>query len=123
MAQSARINDKLPQFKRNLYQVLDDGVKESARDILIDAKNHAPFLHGMLRSDSGIEKTRPLRAKVYFDAEYAYYQEKGQGRDGTHVVRKYTTAGTGKHFLKNAGDKMQTKMLIKFKKHAQRAKV
>lgn len=33
---------------------------------------------------------------------YASYQERGMRRDGTHVVRKYTTPGTNKDFAKNA---------------------
>lgn len=33
---------------------------------------------------------------------YASYQERGMRYDGSHVVRKYTTPGTGKDFAKQA---------------------
>jgi hypothetical protein len=91
--------------------------------MLIDAKNKAPLKTGDLRADSGIESPRPLVKRIYFDKEYAVYQEKGSRRDGTRVVRKYTTAGTGKEFLKNAGDKQRPLLKMKIKKHTARVKV
>ena len=33
---------------------------------------------------------------------YAAYQERGMRADGTHVIKNYTTPGTGKDFAKNA---------------------
>ena len=33
---------------------------------------------------------------------YSSYQERGSRADGSHVVRNYTTPGTGKDFAKNS---------------------
>lgn len=37
---------------------------------------------------------------------YASYQERGMRYDGTHIVRNYTTTGTGKEFAKKSVDKV-----------------
>lgn len=37
---------------------------------------------------------------------YASYQERGMRYDGSHVVRNYTTPGTGKEFAKKSVDKV-----------------
>lgn len=55
--------------------------------------------------------------------EYAAFQERGSRADGSHRVRKYSTSGTGAHFLERAGDKQVSKLPAKFAMHAQRAKV
>lgn len=36
--------------------------------------------------------------KIVYDKNYAIYQYNGARKDGTHVVKKYTTAGTGHHW-------------------------
>lgn len=47
------------------------------------------------RSDSG-------GFRVEIDKEYAAYQELGMRKDGSHVVRNYSTAGTSAGFFKRA---------------------
>lgn len=114
--------NKLPQYKSVLYRVYDDALKETATDVLIEAKMKAPFKTGHLRAPSEpIKDMGKLRWRVGFDARYAAYQE--AGGDGNRVVRKYTTSGTGKHFLKNSGDRNAKLLAGKFKKHSQRVSV
>lgn len=106
----------MPQFKRSLYNVMDDAFKEGARDALINAKTKAPFQKGGLRSDADINKEGALHWRIAFYKEYASVQELKEHRN-------YTTAGTGAHFLKNAGDEQREKLKLIAKKHAQRVRV
>lgn len=115
------VNDKLPAFKRSLYNVLDDAFKEAARDVLINAKTKAPFDKGGLRSDVEVKKVLPLHYRISFWKEYARFQE--FGGDSKRKVKNYKTSGTGKGFLKTAGDEQAKKLDMTIRKHAQRARV
>jgi len=112
--------DRMPQFKRSLYNVLDDALAEAAKDTLIDAKNSAPFKKGGLRRDSVVSQVAKLRHRVSFNVEYARFQE--LGGDNKRTVRNYTTSGTGKSFLKSAGDKQIANLKVTMRKHASRAR-
>lgn len=100
---------------------MSDALKEGARDTLKNAKEKAPHDKGGLRGNSITKKESDLNWQVWFDIEYAAFQE--FGGDGKRTVRRYKTAGTGKHFLKNAGDEQSRRMVSIFKKHASRARV
>lgn len=118
---SVRVINKMPAFKRTLYSVFDDAVKEATRDTLIAAKNRAPFDKGQLRADTGIKQIRQLLYRVSFWKEYARFQE--FGGDKKRRVRNYSTSGTGKGYLKKSGDEQAKKLAATFKKHGQRVKV
>ena len=56
-----------------------------------------------LRRDvSKFVTTETYTGTIIWQVPYASYQERGSRADGTHVVRHYTTPGTGKDFAKNA---------------------
>ena len=120
MAISVRTNDKLPSFKRSAYSVLDDALREGARDTLIGGKQRAPFDKGMLRSHSDAKQRKPLSWRVSFWEEYARFQH--EGGDSKRRIRNYNTAGTGEHYLKDAGDAQANRINKVFKKHAGRAR-
>lgn len=115
------ISNKLPAFKRSLDNVLDDAFREAARDTLINAKNKAPFDKGGLRSETEIKKVRTGHYRVSFWKEYARFQE--FGGDSKRKVRNYKTSGTGKGFLKKAGDEQAIKLNMIVRKHVQRVRV
>lgn len=116
-----RIVNKLPQFRKNMLSVFDDALREGSRDILIDAKEKAPYKKGGLRSDSLVKQVGLLKWRVSFYKEYARYQE--FGGDDKRTVKNYTTTGTGKHYLKDSGDAMVKKLKSIIKKHNTRIKV
>lgn len=116
-----KVTDKMPFFTKALKAVYDDAVSETAKDVLIDAKNHAPFDKGGLRRESEVSQETPLRWRVTFWIEYARFQE--FGGDKKRRVRNYKTAGTGAHFLKNAGDAGMTKLRLALSKHGLRIRV
>ena len=122
MGKNVIIIDKMPRFKNSLNDVLNDALREGARDILIDAKTKAPFKKGGLRSDTETKGIGKLKWQVSFFKEYARFQE--FGGDSKRKVRNYTTAGTGKAYLKNAGDNVsKNRMLGIIRKHLTRARV
>lgn len=120
MAQLVKVTDKMPSFKRSAYQVLDDALKEGAKDTLINAKKKAPHDKGDLRSETEFKRVGPLHQRVSFWMEYARFQE--FGGDSKRTVRKYKHAGVGKGFLKKAGDEQAKIINRTFFKHGKRAK-
>ena len=114
------IDDRLPQFSRSLENMLDSALRSGARDILIDAKNNAPFKKGHLRSDSSVKKNERLSYRISFFKEYARFQE--FGGDGKRTVRNYTTAGTRKRYLSRAGDDGVKRLQRTIKTYAKRAR-
>lgn len=120
MATLAKVNDRLPNFRRSLYRVLDDAIGEAAKDTLIDAKNKAPYKDGALRRESDTRQMSMAKHRVSFWVEYARFQE--FGGDARRRVRNYSTGGTGKAYLKTAGDNQGKKLVITLKKHAARAR-
>lgn len=115
-----KIDNRLPQFKSSLHKVMADALNEGARDTLITAKTRAPYRTGGLRSDSQIQRKGPLSYWVSFYKEYARFQE--YGGDTSRRIRNYTTAGTGKGFLKTSGDEQAARIVNIYKKHAGRAR-
>lgn len=116
-----KITNNLPQFAKSAESVLGDALREGARDIIIQAKTKAPLDKGGLRSDSDVSSPNKFTQRVSFNKEYARFQE--FGGDSTRRVKKYTTVGTGAHYLKTAGDNMRQKLADIFKKHGIRARV
>lgn len=117
---SVTVRDKMPSFKRSLYSVMDDAIKEGARDTLINAKTRAPFDKGGLRSESDLKKVKLLHWRVSFWKEYARFQE--FGGDSKRRVRNYSHSGTGKGYLKSSGDEQAKKIKMTLKKHSVRAR-
>lgn len=116
---SVKVVDNLPQFKKSAERVLNDALREGSTEILEISRNKAPFKDGGLRRESDKRERSHLNWRISYWVEYARYQE--FGGDGKRVVRKYTTPGTGAHYLENAGDKIKAKMDLKFIKHGRRA--
>lgn len=88
-------------------QELSSGLEKMAQAILANARVKAPMSEGggNLRNSgrvngSGLERTISFGNGL----KYGAYQERGKRADGTHVVKRYTTPGTGKHYLKDSGD-------------------
>lgn len=112
--------NNLPRFSSNVGKVIDDGLKELARDILVKSRMVAPFKFGPLRSNSDINRKSLMHWQVRYHMEYAYVQEKGSIKGSP--IRNYTTAGTGSKYLSKTGDKEFKKAISTLKKHARRAR-
>jgi hypothetical protein len=110
------VNDRMPIWKPLMIQYMDDAIMDAASDIATLSKRRAPFKTGDLRRRMTVKKPRRLVRTVGYYIEYARFQE--FGGDNRRTVRKYSTAGTGAHYLRNAGDQVAGKIKYKFKKHA-----
>ena len=72
-------------------------------DIHRTSLHNTPMLSSQLRRN--VTKTvvpETYTGTIIWKVPYASYQERGSRADGTHVVKNYTTSGTGKDFAKNA---------------------
>ena len=72
-------------------------------DIHRTSLHDTPMLSSQLRRN--VTKTvvpETYTGTIIWRQPYASYQERGMRSDGTHVVKNYTTPGTGKDFAKNA---------------------
>lgn len=114
------INDRLPQFSRNLVPLIDSAMKELSYDIIIESREIAPKKRGNLRANSFPVRKRVMKWRVEFNQKYALYQE--VGRAGSRVFRNYTTPGTGSRFLKKSGDKVFKEALITLRKYMRHAR-
>ena len=99
-------------FKTNLEIALNS----MGEAILSRARVTVPYKSGEL-SASGRVEGQGLEREVIFGSgsvPYAAYQERGMRADGSHVVRNYTTPGTGKRYLRNAFDSVIKEGLGRF---------
>ena len=72
-------------------------------DIHRTSLHNTPMLSSQLRRN--VTKTvvpETYTGTIIWRQCYAAYQERGMRADGSHVVKNYTTPGTGKDFAKNA---------------------
>lgn len=77
-------------------------IRRALQDVLRESRSKTPLAEtSFLRNNTRLQ-VLGLRGKLVWSAAYAQYQERGRRRDGSHVVKHYTTGGTGKHFAYNA---------------------
>ena len=76
-----------------------------AEQILADSENFVPLLSDNLRQSGNVVKGEGGEMYVIWDSVYALYQWYGIRADGTHKVKNYTTAGTGKQWVEQAKGK------------------
>lgn len=82
-----------------LNRMGEDGVK------LIQMR--IPFASGDLFKKVEHVKIDTLAHRLRVESPYASYQEAGKRRDGSHVVKKYSTPNTGKEFMKKAAKSLE----------------
>lgn len=74
---------------------LRDGALRSSGSAYVDGKHVA----GGGTPVADVPKPDMIQGTVIFDGPYAAYQHEGMRRDGTHVVKNYTTPGTGAKYI------------------------
>jgi hypothetical protein len=84
--------------------VKDRALAMAAGDIetIIKTGNRTPHLHGQMKASARHERIGPGKYRIVVPKAYAAYQERGMRYDGSHVVRHYTSPGTGKGWFNNA---------------------
>jgi len=86
-------------------------------DIVNVSKPKTPKKDGDLRAKI-IKQVLGTKATLIWNRKYAQYQERGMRRDGSRVIKKYTTPGTGANFAQNAVNQV-SKNIDKYVKQAQ----
>jgi len=112
-AGGVRVDSKIPQFRMNTKQAADLMLAKMRNDAFVLSKAKVPVKEGDLSASGKQEKVKALHHRVSYGESlrdpYAPYQERGSRKDGSHKVKRYTTAGTGKDFLKNAANNVISK--------------
>lgn len=101
-----RVDNRLPRFKQNASDAFDMMLAKMRNDAFVLSQAKVPFEEGDLQASGKQERRALHKHRVSYgeslDDPRAAYQERGSRKDGSHVVRNYTTAGTGKNFLKGS---------------------
>lgn len=118
-----RVEDKSAQFQAVNSKQMDIALGRMAQDIEILAKVRVPLKSGNLMKQIERKRLSNKKHQVRVDEDYAAYQERGMRKDGSRVVKRYTTPGTGKDFLKNAGKNVAARATSYFRNAASGAKV
>lgn len=112
-----KVEDKLPRFYKLTALSLDSALERMAKDVMRMASIRVPYKSGALQNAIKPRKIANMRHRVEVSKPYALYQERGMRKDGSHVVRKYTTPNTGKAYLRSAGESV-SKNVINYIKQA-----
>ena len=98
---------KVEHRENNIITALKFKVAIANRLIIEDVHRTSlpktPMKNSYLRRD--VKKTvvpETYTGTIIWKVPYASYQERGSRADGSHIVKHYTTSGTGKDFAKNA---------------------
>lgn len=110
------IKDVSDAWLKTEEQNIKNALGAMANAILQRSRMVVPKESGDLSLSGRVEGKDFEREVIYGEngVVYARYQEYGERQDGTHVVRNYTTPGTGKEYLKNTGDTVVEEGLEKF---------
>lgn len=114
------IEDNSGRFITASTQLLDTALERMSFDVKQIATIRVPFKDNGLQKSADNKRLGLLKHRVVFDKEYAAYQENARRKDGSRKVRKYTTPGTGPHYLENAAAQV-TKDGINYLKQANRS--
>ena len=98
--------------KAKWTQVMDHAIGVAAyalaEQVLQDSEKFVPYSGGSSQSAGGLRESGKVvqggsgEFYVVYDTVYALYQWFGVRADGSHVVRHYTTPGTGKQWCETA---------------------
>lgn len=112
--------DNIKRFYNLTSVSMDNALSRMAKDVMLNAKIRVPYKEGDLQETIKPKRISLMHHRVEAGGGkvvYAIYQEMGMRKDGSHVVRRYTTPNTGKHYLKDAGDKAE-KNVVNYLKQA-----
>lgn len=111
------LNDESGQWFNHQLALMSEVLQIMGKTVINEADKRVPFEDGPLKASHRLIPIRRLGSKVsspigiaiiYGGGEIKYgdYQERGKRRDGTHVVKRYTTPGTGKEYLQDSGKRV-----------------
>jgi hypothetical protein len=114
-------------FSRANEKAMESALARMRNDIFVLSQFKVPYEGGELKSSGQQLQVGRLHHRVQYGetgAEaYAGYQHRGMRKDGSHVVRNYTTSGTQKNYLGESGAIIVTKVAGYFKRAAESVRV
>ena len=116
-----KIINKIGSFVKQHGEAMDRSLNRMAIDIHRLSAMRVPVKEGLLKGSARHFRVGFLHYRTLYNKEYAAYQE--FGGDGHRVVRRYTTPGTGKLYLRRSGDEIKAKAMQYFKQESARIKV
>lgn len=124
---TVRIDNRLRIFNRLNEAAMELALERMRQDIWILSQFKVPRKSGTLKSSGKQKKIGRLHHQVSYGEtaaeDYAAYQHRGMRRDGSHIVRNYTTAGTQKDYLGESGAIIASKASNYFKQEANKVRV
>lgn len=124
---TVRVDNRIRIFNQINEQGMELALQRMRQDIFVLSQFKVPKKDGTLQGSGKQEKKGRLHHRVSYgeDAaqDYAGYQHRGMRRDGSHIVRKYTTAGTQKDYLGESGAIIASKASNYFKQEASKVRV
>lgn len=124
---TVRVDNRIKFFNRLNESAMELALERMRQDIFILSQFKVPKKKGTLQGSGKQKKIGRLHHQVSYGESaaqaYTSYQHRGMRRDGTHVVRKYTTAGTQKDFLGSSGAIIAAKASNYFKQEANKVRV
>lgn len=127
MGATVRVDNKINVFTRMNEQAMERALARMRNDIFVLSQFKVPQKDGTLRASGEQKQMGRLHHRVQYGEkgaqEYAAYQHRGRRLDGSHVVKRYTTAGTQKNYLSDSGKIIASKASSYFKREAENVRV
>jgi hypothetical protein len=124
---ATRVVNNMGSFSRANEKAMESALARMRNDIFVLSQFKVPYEGGELKSSGQQLQVGRLHHRVQYGetgAEaYAGYQHRGMRKDGSHVVRNYTTSGTQKNYLGESGAIIVTKVAGYFKRAAESVRV
>ena len=124
---TVRVDNRIRFFNQMNEQGMELALARMRQDIFVLSQFKVPKKEGTLQSSGNQRKIGRLHHRVAYGEngaqDYAGYQHRGMRRDGSHIVRKYTTAGTQKNYLGESGAIIASKASNYFKQEASKVRV
>lgn len=100
-----KIDDRTLEYTVKKRRATDQAFGDMAVDVERLSKRKVPVKTGGLRASGHHKRVQSSEYLIRYNKVYAAYQERGARRDGSRVVRRYTTSGTGKGYLSDSLEK------------------
>lgn len=127
MSASTKVVNKMPQFNNANEKAMEMALARMRNDIFVLSQFKVPQKDGTLRGSGEQKRMGRLHHRISYGEngaqDYASYQHRGMRRDGSHIVRRYTTAGTQKNYLSESGRLISSKVSSYFKRAAESVRV
>lgn len=124
---AVRVDNRIKIFSNANEQAMERALKRMVQDIFVLSQFKVPEKDGTLRRTGKQEVVGRLHHRISYGAngaeDYTLYQHRGMRADGSHVVRRYTKAGSQKNFLSDSGGIIATKASSYFAQEASKARV